>query len=406
MNNPIAGTTAVPSLTRLPRRRFLRNAAALAAAPLLFAPAIARAQDLRIGAVLPLSGDLSLFGEQARLGLDLATDEINGAGGILGRAISIDYSDGAADPAKAEAAARALTSDAGILAVAGPVTSASRNALSATMLQTRTPLLYATDYEGGDCGATLFYFNSVPNQSASPLMRFLMDEAGKDVYMLGANYIWPHAMFEACAKVIAEKGGNVSGRRFVPLAGLSDYAPVISDIGASGASVLVLALPGKAHTGFMAAAQGAGILNDLTIGNLGAVSLYGGLRDGSVRTYGCTPFVESDPSDAVRDFVARARKKAGREATVSAYVATHFNALTALKRACERSGEVSRAAAVAGLAGLGYPTPTGQSQIDAETHHSTLRMFVARATASGLEIVQSPAEQQGIAPDAACVAGG
>lgn len=384
----------------LSRRDVLRGAAAL---PVLFTPAIARAQTRRIGAVLPLSGNLSRFGAQARLGLELALEEINEAGGILGQTISIDYRDDAADPAEAEAAARGLTSDPDVVAVAGPVTSASRNALSATMLASNTPLLYATDYEGGDCGRTMFYFNSVPNQSAGPLMRFLLAEAGTDFYLLGADYIWPQAMFRACANVIAEGGGTVAGRRFVPLAGLADYGPVISDISASGASVLVLALPGTERQQFMTAAKAARLLSGMTIGNLGAVALYNNADDDNVPIYGCAPFIETDPSETAQAFVARARIKAGSDMPVSAYAATHYSALKALKAACEKTLEVTREGAIGGFAGLEYQTPTGVSRLDAATRHSTLRMTVARATGDGLRIVQGG---EAIAPQAACVTGG
>ncbi len=392
---------------RLTRRTFVRRAAGagLAALPIIGAPSIVRAQTGTIGAVLPLSGNLSLFGQQARLGLELAAAEINSAGGILGQRIVIDYRDDAADPLKAEQAARSLAADAGTLAVAGPVTSASRNAMSATMIATGTPLLYATDYEGGDCGDALFYFNSVPNQSAAPLMRFLLKGGGERVFLLGADYVWPHRMFDACAAVITRRGGSLAGRRFLPLAGLSDYAPVIEDIRASGATILVLALPGTAHEAFVASADRAGLLSSVTVANLGAIALYSGIREpgSSLTAFGCVPFVATDPAKSVRDFVAHARHMAGSDAVVSAYVATHYNALMALKAGCEKSGALSRDAAISGMAGLTFETPTGKSQIDAVTHHSVLRMYIAEATGQGLRVVGPP---QGIESEAACASGG
>ncbi|MEM9108127.1 MAG: ABC transporter substrate-binding protein [Pseudomonadota bacterium] len=355
--------------------------------------------------MLPLSGGLSDFGDQARLGLELAVDRINQSGGILGHQVSIDYRDDMAEPAKAEEAAKALTSDPDVLAVAGPITSASRNAISAIMINTNTPLLYATDYEGGDCGSNLFYFNSVPNQRATPLMRFLIENAGTQFFLLGADYIWPHAMFRACTRVIESEGGNVVNRRYVPLDGLADYAPVVKQIGASGATVLVLALPGKTHLDFIAAAAGTPVLDQMTIGNLGAIALYGAPANPSTAVYGCAPFVQSDPLPTVQDFVASARKKAGDKRVISAYVATHYNALIALGMACSKAGEVSRDAVLSGLPGLQYATPSGRSQIDATTNHSTLRMQIARATATGPVVVPDK-QATVIEAEAACVTGG
>src|SRR2546421_4361846 len=78
--------TAMPkSLTRTTRRRLLRTtmlgAAAAASAAM---PAVLRAQSagVKIGVLHPVSGSLSLNGQQGRLGATLAVDEINAGGGI------------------------------------------------------------------------------------------------------------------------------------------------------------------------------------------------------------------------------------------------------------------------------------------------------------------------------------
>nr|WP_173642338.1 ABC transporter substrate-binding protein [Bradyrhizobium sp. 41S5] len=62
---------------------------------------------VRVGAVLPFSGGAELYGEQARLGLDLAAKDINAAGGILGRLVEIIYAD---DKTRPQAAAEAMRS--------------------------------------------------------------------------------------------------------------------------------------------------------------------------------------------------------------------------------------------------------------------------------------------------------
>src|SRR5882724_2213062 len=49
------------------------------------------ADPITIGAVLPFSGGVELYGAQAKLGLDLAAADINAAGGILGRPVSVVY---------------------------------------------------------------------------------------------------------------------------------------------------------------------------------------------------------------------------------------------------------------------------------------------------------------------------
>ena len=70
--------------------------ASLATAP------CANSEPIKIGAVLPFSGGVELYGRQAKLGLDLATKDINAAGGILGRPVEVVYADDKTDPAVAK----------------------------------------------------------------------------------------------------------------------------------------------------------------------------------------------------------------------------------------------------------------------------------------------------------------
>jgi urea transport system substrate-binding protein len=388
------------------RRTFARGlvATGLAALPVIGAPRIARADVLKVAAILPLSGALGAYGEQARLGLELAKAEIASAGGIDGRPISLDYRDEAADPRRAEEAAQAAVVDDNVIAVVGPITSASRNAMSATLSRAGMPLLYATDYEGGDCGDTLFYFNSVPNQSAAPLMRHLLDSVEGSVFMLGADYVWPREMFNACADVIRSRGRRLVGRRFIPLAGLADYAPVIDEIGYSGATILMLALPGTPHNAFIAEAAQADWFTYLTVGVLGGLAMFfePGDKAPDTSAYGCMPFVETDPAASVQDFVSRVRRLAGEDVVVSSYAATHYNALMALSAGLDRSGEITRAGAIAGMAGLTYQTPTGPSVIGAGDRHSTLNMYIVEVADGRLEVVKPLGT---IKPDADCAQG-
>ena len=49
-------------------------------------PDVRATEPIRIGAVLPFSGGVELYGQQAKLGLDLAVKDINAAGGIASSA--------------------------------------------------------------------------------------------------------------------------------------------------------------------------------------------------------------------------------------------------------------------------------------------------------------------------------
>jgi hypothetical protein len=67
-------------------------------------------------------------------------------------------------PESAVTAMRALIERDGVLAVVGPITSRNLNAIAPVAESLKTPLLYATNYEGGKCSRYFFSFSTVPNQ--------------------------------------------------------------------------------------------------------------------------------------------------------------------------------------------------------------------------------------------------
>ncbi len=314
--------------------------------------------------------------------------EINSAGGLRDREVVVLYEDDEGDPEMAAAAAQRLVARQHVLAIAGPITSASRDAMADTVAAAQIPLLYATDYEGGACGRYWFYFSTVPNQTAVPLITYLNRDIGQRFYLVGADYAWPRGLFEVAETTIGAEGGTMLGKLFVPLSGDVDFAPIVDAVAAAEADVVVLALPGAKHWGFVDAADRAGLLDSLTLADLGGLATYldKDQRQHTAPLYGCVPFVETDPD--VRDFVEAVRAIGGDDTVVTSYAMTHYGAMTALQTVLEEGGAVSREAIAAGLPGLTYALPTGQAQIGSNNHHCALPMFIARIDGGSIEVVE------------------
>ena len=71
-------------------------------------PSLSAADDLSIGALVPLTGDFAAAGGQFQRGMQLAEDEINSAGGVAGDRLTIIYEDSKILPTTSVAAARKL----------------------------------------------------------------------------------------------------------------------------------------------------------------------------------------------------------------------------------------------------------------------------------------------------------
>ncbi len=381
------------------RRIFLACAAAAFAATTA-GQSVFAADPIKIGAVLPFSGGLELFGNQAKLGLDLAASEINAAGGILGRPIEIVYEDNKTDPKQSVQAARKLIQRDGVIALTGPITSNARDAMAPTVERMKTPLLYATNYEGGACGRYIFSFNTVPNQELAKLLPHMNETAGNSYFMFGADYVWPQKMFESAEAIVGGLGGKAVGKEFTPW-GVKEFAPVIRQISDSQAKVLVFALPGGDGITFIKQAEDFGLLKNTTVAFLGFAETYlGAFGEGKGQNMWVTvPFAASSDEPGVKDFVARIKASGGDDVTISHYVMTHYNAMMAVKGALEKAGKADKEAMIDALEGLTIETPTGPLMIGAKDHHVTMNMYLAKTEGAGLTIVK-PLGQ--LAPEAGC----
>ena len=107
---------------------------ALALATLSLTATLASAQqgiskdEITLGSIQDLSGPLAGFGKQARMGMQLAVDEINEQGGINGRKIKLLVEDSGYDPKKAVLAAQKLVNQDKIFMMVGHIGTAQKMA--------------------------------------------------------------------------------------------------------------------------------------------------------------------------------------------------------------------------------------------------------------------------------------
>ena len=143
----------------------------------------------------------------------MAADEINAAGGVLGgRAVELIIEDEKTDLKMAVEKTKKVILEDRVMAVMGPTSSAHRNAMIEICRSYKTPLLYATDYEGGCCDRYLFCYSPIPDHYVKPLIPYLMEKSGKKFYVIGADYIWPIKIAEAVKEEVLMRGGQIRSK--------------------------------------------------------------------------------------------------------------------------------------------------------------------------------------------------
>ncbi|MGH8874285.1 MAG: ABC transporter substrate-binding protein, partial [Acidimicrobiia bacterium] len=104
----------------------------------------AEGEPIKLGMATTLSGAIALFGEANRDGAQLAVDELNEAGGVLGREVELIVRDDMAQPEEGAAQARDLIISEGVSALLGPVSSGVALAITEISAERQVPLIVHT----------------------------------------------------------------------------------------------------------------------------------------------------------------------------------------------------------------------------------------------------------------------
>ena len=219
------------------------------------------AGEVKVGVMHSLSGTMAMSETSVRDAELLAIEEINAAGGVLGRQIVPVVEDGASDNATfAEKAEKLLMSDH-VAAVFGCWTSASRKAVLPVFERCNGLLWYPVQYEGMESSKNIFYVGAAPNQQIVPAVDYLAEQYGKRIFLLGSDYVFPRTANTVIKAQAAAKGYEIVGEEYTPM-GHTDYATVINKIRAAQPDYVFNTLNGDSNVSFFKQLRDSGITAD------------------------------------------------------------------------------------------------------------------------------------------------
>src|SRR6267154_1881936 len=191
-------------MTRYNRRTLLKASAAFAGASAIGFPAISYGQTekIRIGHLTPLTGFLGALGAYATLGMRMAEEEINKAGGVMGRPIEV-MSEDSVNPATAATKAQRMLEQDGATVLMGEISSAS--AITIMQVAARNKRLFmqigarSDTLRGKNCNKYTFHVD-IPNTVMVNAVgkALLRDNMVKDkkFFTLTADYIFGHDLLK------------------------------------------------------------------------------------------------------------------------------------------------------------------------------------------------------------------
>jgi branched-chain amino acid transport system substrate-binding protein len=171
----------------------------------------------RVGMLFSRTGLSSVNETEHFLGTALAIEEINAAGGVLGRPIApVCYDPGGRSDAYRDFARRLLTDD-GVDVIFGCSLSASRKAVLPIVERHNGLLWYPSIYEGFEYSENLLYTGATLNQVSFALADFLLKEYGPRIVVIGSDYVYPRESNRVMRDLIESNGGAVIAEHYLPL---------------------------------------------------------------------------------------------------------------------------------------------------------------------------------------------
>jgi ABC-type branched-subunit amino acid transport system substrate-binding protein len=363
------------------RRAVVKGGLAFAAAGAVGIPAVVRAADIiKIGILQPLSGGLEALGEQGFQGAVLAIDEANEGGGLLSRKIEGLRTDDKTDPKTAVEKTVELIERDHVDAIIGPVTSASRDAIRPSIERFKTPLLYATDYEGGVCSRYITCYSALPEQWVDPLIPYVRQNYGDAFYLVGSNYIWPQKMNQAVRLAAGKAGARVVGEEYVPF-GTKDFTSILRKIESSGANVLVITVVGADAITLVKQFTAAGLKAKVHITFFGFSENYlAGLTnaesDGIVTI---SNFISSLDKPEAKAFVKKVRDRYGANTIVSNTTDAHYNLMRFYFDGIRKAKTTDKEKVLAAMVDQRLLSGNGEVYLRATDRHVDLNVVISEA---------------------------
>lgn len=329
--------------------------------------------EVTVGQLHSATGTMAISETGSIQAEQLAIDQINAAGGVLGRKIKVIKEDGASDwPTFAEKAKKLLVNDR-VAAVFGCWTSASRKAVLPVFEKENGMLYYPTFYEGLEQSKNVIY----TGQEATQQILWGLDWAAKEkkaktFFLIGSDYIWPRTSNKIARKHIENVlKGKVVGEEYYPL-GHTNFNSLINKIKVAKPDAIYAIVVGGSNVSFYKQLKAAGITGDkqflLTI-SVTEDELLGIGGENAAGFYSATKYFQSLNNPNNKKFVEAFKAKYGPKSVIGDVTQAAYLGPWLWKAAVEKAGSFDIDKVAAASPGVEFKgAPEGYVKIHANHH--------------------------------------
>ncbi len=332
----------------------------------------AKSAEVKVGDLHSLSGTMSISEIAVKDAELLAIEEINAAGGLLGKKLVPVLEDGKSDwPTFAEKARKLIDSDK-VVVVFGCWTSASRKAVLPVFEEKDHLLFYPVQYEGLEASKNIVYTGAAPNQQIMPSVTWLLAQGKKKFFLLGSDYVFPRTANLIITSQLKKEGGTVVAEEYTPL-GHTEYSTVIEKIKRLKPDAVLNTLNGDSNVAFFKQLKAAGIgpeqvpvmsysIAEEEIAGIGVENLAGHFAAWNYFQSMSTP--ENDK------FIKAYKAKYGATRNTDDPIEAGYFGVYLWAGAVKKAGTFEIAKVREALKGMSYPAPEGPVTIDGTNNHT------------------------------------
>jgi len=383
------------------RRHFIK-ATVLAAALSSIGMTAHAADTIKVGVLHSLSGTMAISETALKETVLMTIDEINKAGGVMGKKLEPVVVDPASNwPLFAEKARQLLTKDK-VAVTFGCWTSVSRKSVLPVYKELNGLLFYPVQYEGEELEKNVFYTGAAPNQQAIPAVEYLMSKDGgeaKRFVLLGTDYVYPRTTNKILRAFLKSKGVADADimEEYTPF-GHSDYQTIIAKIkkfASEGKKTAVVStINGDSNVPFYKELGNAGLkatdvpvvafsVGEEELRGVDTKPLLGHLAAWNyfetIKNPENTKFIKMYKDWAVKHKLPNAGTVVTNDPMEATYVGIHMWA-----QAVEKAKSTDTDKVIAAMAGQTFKAPDGFTiKMDEKNHHLHKPVFIGEIKADG-----------------------
>lgn len=361
----------------------LRHAAIAAAlaTSLVAAPAQAQEDPIRIGAIYIMSGTPAIYGQFAERGLQLAIEEINAAGGVLGRPLEYRLEDSQIKADAAIQAARKLVFQDQVDVLMGLDSSGVATGVVPTVPSLGKPFLIThaatPDVTGKLCNRYTFRLSVNISQNTKAAAEIAAETGAKKWSTIGPDYAFGHQSWEFFGGYLKElvPDAVLMEDTAFPRFGNEDFTPFINSVMAAEPDGVLVSLWGGDLVNFIRQANDLGFFDQdfevlMTLG--GATEVMSALGENMPEDVwvGTRYWFGAHDNPMNNAFVKAYHERNGAPPSYNAEGA--YAAVYAFKAAIEKAGSTDAEAVVDAMSGLTFMAPNGELTLRAGDHQAVV----------------------------------